>query len=1569
MCLLNRILLRLICAVLLLGIGQAQVRVLLIEGASNHGWENRIAVLESILSKEGGFTLEVELAPANASDPDWATWSPNFGVYDVVVSGYRGGVDGVPEWSGPAKAGFEAFVSGGGGFVAFHEATQAFPNWPAYQSMLALGWRTAAVVDTGVGVAVDSSLIFYPTGVGSITGHGARADSLVTRLGNHPIHAGLPASWMAADLEVVRYPRGPATNFSVISYAEDPDPGAGNPALQWPVEWVVNHGTGRVYASTYGHLDDFQAEPEGMRCAAFQETLVRALRWCAGEVVGSEVPPDFPGVSEVVLRQHTEGFTGFGGAIAVGPFADGVLPDSSIVPTGVEFVPAFPNLSWDSPIDLRPWPGGTDELLIAEMDGRVYRVDNDDSTTVRDLVLDIRDRAWYMNWNAGDPATKHGGIMSCAFHPQFGMGVGKDELFIFYLHHPTDDPDEVGYYYQRVERFVWNPVSESFDVAAGNAGILIQQYDTVKGHDGGSLVFGPDGYLYIPFGDEGTAAEDADIHSQTINDRPRSGVWRIDVDQIGGAVSHAIRRQPQKAQPQHDSFTQGYYVPSDNPWVNPDGSVLEEFYAIGLREPHRMSCDPVTGKFWIGDVGANVAEEVDVMDAPGLNFQWNYKEGLGAGFRDTPDPLIGVEKEPVYQYLHDEGNCIIGGFVYRGSLIPDLQGKYLFGDNGNQQVRALEVDGVTGEAIGVQPLGVARAGGIWVGISSFGMDAQGEPFVLQMGGGVAGGGLISRIQPAGTTSPLNWEYPMLLSETGLFSDLSSLTAAPAMIPYEVNTPLWSAGLAKRRWVMIPSDGFPDAPNEVIGYSENQAWTFPVGTVFVKHFEQPVSGTPVETRLLVHGVDGWGGVTYKWRVDGSDADLLEEGAEELLTVESEIFDYQYPSRSQCNLCHLPSAGFVLGYNTRQLNQTVTYPSGVSGHQIESLSAAGFIEQELKEEDLLNVVTSVSLDDPSSDVEFRVRSYVDSNCAHCHHPGGSSRAFFDARLTTPITNQGLVCGPVIESLGLPAPAVIKPGSLENSVLFHRLNTTDDCCAMPPLAKGRIDQAAVVELAEWILGMTPDACTNAQSFYQGGELGGIAEPAGNGVDGWVANLVINEDATFTNASGVECVVELDRFRFSALSVGDPVTPFVVKVNGDNDFTVLAVGQTRTGYSVGTNDFPFAEGVEEIVLAVGETLAVGFLDSNADGSGGSGGEVVSWSTGGAQIWHGGGPLEGDAGAVVAGQAPQAGGNLETGQNRDYDFFISYRVASVGVGAAPSLPGARNVDGAPSNFVINLDETFTNTTPDTLVVSVDRFKFETTRVTDPITPFVVRLDGGDDFTVLAIGSTQDAYQVGQNDRPFGAATTLISIAPGETVAAGFVDSFADGSGGDDVGAMAFVWGGDQPFYRYHDPDHVGAVLVLGQPPLISHIYEAPPEFSNRTYLFSVSLGFGGSADQDEDGLADSWEFVYAPNLELLGTGDTDGDGILDADEKQAGTDPTDASSRFEVLTAFPEAGLGAAIEFRSVPGRAYLVDWSEDLGDWTEAGLVQAADWPASTTRVVMTEEEFGGGVPTSLFIRVRTP
>ncbi len=1522
-----------------------RIKVLLVEGASSHDWERRKEALRAILSRDGNFEVAESVAPADAADPAWAAWQPDFAAHDVVVSGYNSET----RWPAAVEAAFQNYVNAGGGFVAFHEACDSFPGWEEYGRMLGLRWNPA---DTGNAILIGETetLQILPPGEGEATSHGDRADTLVTRFGDHAIHAGLPAAWMAAELEVWRYARGPAENLSVLSYAREADT-----QLRFPVEWTVNYGAGRVYASSYGHIWEGEEEPAGMRCAAFQETLVRALKWCAGSDPAATAPADFPAAGAVSLRPYREGTSGFGAPEAVGSFAGGKLPTLSVVPTGVVVAEAFPALAWDSPVDARPWPEAPGQLLIAEMDGRIYKVADDDAAAARQEVLDIRDRVWYLNWDNNDPGTKHGGILSTVFHPQFGKGQGKDYLYVYYLHHPLDLPDANPPFYDRLARFTWNgsaflPESEF---------ILINQYDTAKGHEGGGMCFGADGFLYLAFGDEGTESGDSTPHTQKIDDRARSGVWRIDVDMQGGNTSHPIRRQP--AGP--GSYTQGYYIPSDNPWLDPAGGILEEFYAIGLREPHRMSYDAATGLFWIGDVGANNREEIDVMDGPGLNFEWNYKEGIAAAFREQPDPLIGLSRPPVHDYSHAVGFCVIGGYVYRGADLPGLAGKYLYGDNGTQLLYAVDYDPVTKQTVSVQQFAQGRAGYLFDGISSIGTDSRGEPLVLQLGGGVAGAGQISRIKssapPGGT-----WAYPPLLSQAGVFTDLPSLSPAAGMIPFEVNMPLWSAGMEKKRWVMIPNDGSPDSAAEQITYSETGSWQLPVGSVFVKHFARPDTGAPLETRLLVHGTDGWGGVTYKWRADGTEADLLEQGAEETFTIGGQTFDYLYPSRQQCNMCHTETAGPVLGFRTRQLNRSLAYPGGDTANQIESLSVAGFIPQSITVAQLQGVLTSSPAGDPSVPDEAWARSYFDSNCSHCHQPGGSSRAFFDARLTTPLENQSIVCGPVMDGLGAPAPAVVKPGSFENSVLLLRMNTIDECCSMPPLAKGIVDDEAVARVADWVLGMQADSCTKSGGSYGTAEIGipGPTPPGAHGPDLWHSNIVVNESDTFTNATGATMVLALDRFRFNAGRAGDPLTPFIVRVNGDNDFTVLAIGTPRTDYAAGENDLPFSDGHTEILLGPGETLAAGFLDANPDGSGGSMPGIIDWEDGGAEIWYGGGETDADAGSVTPGAMPDHGSQLYTTLNRDYRFSIAYAIAGYGAGNGPDAPPGVSADGANSNFVINETDTFTNDTGEPLAVSVDRFRFHASRVTDPVTPFIVRVNGDNDFTVLAIGTPRTGYVLGGNDFPFSAVPVLLTLAPGEKIAPGFTDSLPDGTGGTANGAVSYLEGGTDEIYYSYDVTDTGSIIMPGETP-------QPRGYQltdlQRDYYFSITLGFGGREDEDGDDLPDTWELAHAPDLAgLTGTADSDEDGMTDGAELEAGTDPLDPGSRLAALGIAKE-GSDAILSLKTVPGRYYRIEVSPDLVSWEPAGIRKAASWPAAATELRIPQAELPPGAEERVFIR----
>jgi type 1 glutamine amidotransferase len=274
----------------------AKIKLLIIEGVSNHDWQHRLALVREILARDGSFEVTVSTTPSAPGDPAWATWRPDFSKYDVVLSGYNN-LGGKAQWPKEVQQAFEKFVRGGGGFYVYHEANNSFAEWPEYNRMIGLGWRKK---DFGSAIIVrpDETLQVIPPGEGNATGHGNRSDVVVHQLGEHPIHAGLPRAWKAADIEVYCYARGPATNLTVLAYAAD-----AKTQVQFPVEWTVQYGEGRVFVSTYGHVWADQKDPQGMKCAAFQTIMVRALKWLAKRPVDKSVPADFPTADAVSLRQ------------------------------------------------------------------------------------------------------------------------------------------------------------------------------------------------------------------------------------------------------------------------------------------------------------------------------------------------------------------------------------------------------------------------------------------------------------------------------------------------------------------------------------------------------------------------------------------------------------------------------------------------------------------------------------------------------------------------------------------------------------------------------------------------------------------------------------------------------------------------------------------------------------------------------------------------------------------------------------------------------------------------------------------------------------------------------------------------------------------------------------------------------------------------------------------------------------------------------------------------------------------------------------------------------------------
>jgi uncharacterized repeat protein (TIGR03806 family) len=321
--------------------------------------------------------------------------------------------------------------------------------------------------------------------------------------------------------------------------------------------------------------------------------------------------------------------------------------------------------------------------------------------------------------------------------------------------------------------------------------------------------------------------------------------------------------------------------------------------------------------------------------------------------------------------------------------------------------------------------------------------------------------------------------PAQLSQVGIFTNTPTMAPYAGLIPYAPNTPLWSDGALKTRYMAVPHAGGFITPNEQITFAPTGSWTFPAGTVLVKTFElqtnadDPTAIRRLETRLLVRDINGAVyGVTYKWRSDNSDADLLTTSSNEdiaILTSSGTVTQtWYYPSLADCLTCHTRVANYALGLSTRQLNGNFTYGNGVTDNQLRAINRAGLFNPAINEADIPNYEPLAALTNTAVSFETRARSYLDANCAQCHQPGGSGPGF-DARFDTPLTNQDLIYGVLAKgNLGYDNADVVVPQDIWRSVLYDRINTTEATIKMPPLGRNLIDTNAVAVFANWINGL---------------------------------------------------------------------------------------------------------------------------------------------------------------------------------------------------------------------------------------------------------------------------------------------------------------------------------------------------------------------------------------------------------------------------------------------------------------------------------------------------------------------
>lgn len=382
--------------------------------------------------------------------------------------------------------------------------------------------------------------------------------------------------------------------------------------------------------------------------------------------------------------------------------------DMNEEPLPIQTEPAFPNLQWpddltgaDEGLSKDPRPliitgagDGTNRMFVATQPGTIHVFPNDPKVDKMSTFLDIRQRVHYRV-----PQENEEGFLGLAFHPKYRE---NGEFFVYYTGAYDNERDRRSVISRfRVSKDDPNradPESEE---------ILLEIPDKYWNHNGGTVVFGPDGYLYIGLGDGGLGG-DPDRNGQDLGEL-WGKILRIDVDHKDPGLQYAI--------------------PKDNPFVDKEGA-RGEIWAYGIRNVWRIAFDRATGDLWAGEVGQDIWEEVDII-VKGGNYGWNLREGKhpfnrrgSKGSEPRPDLI-----EPLIEYHHDVGKSITGGNVYHGKAAPQLEGAYLYADFVSGKMWALwydkEAQRVTANRVIVDNAGA---------VITFGEDDAGETyFTTQQG--------------------------------------------------------------------------------------------------------------------------------------------------------------------------------------------------------------------------------------------------------------------------------------------------------------------------------------------------------------------------------------------------------------------------------------------------------------------------------------------------------------------------------------------------------------------------------------------------------------------------------------------------------------------------------------------------------------------------------------------------------------------------------------------------------------------------------------------------------------------
>jgi len=662
----------------------------------------------------------------------------------------------------------------------------------------------------------------------------------------------------------------------------------------------------------------------------------------------------------------------------------------------IGLVDAFPQLRFERPLVFAVAPGDRTRAFVAEQRGRIHVFQNHAATAASSAFLDLSDRVIQEGNEMG--------LLGLAFDPQY---ASNGYFYVNYI-------PAAGVRRTRIARFRRGADADTADPASET--VLLEYEQPYRNHNGGWLGFGQDGKLYIASGDGGSQG-DPENRAQDFSSL-LGKILRINKDGT---------------------------IPADNPFFDQAGR-RGEIWALGFRNPYRAGFDRATGELWVGDVGPASFEEVNLVIRAG-NYGWRKYKGFVVANETDPVPENNIF--PILVYTHSGVHCAIsGGYVYRGGMIPKLNGRYLYADYCSATLWSLSWDGSALRANDV--LGLVPGNP-----TSFGEDHDGELYITSFDGAVY------KIVPG--TAPSS-PFPQKLSETGLFRDTAALIPNKGLLQYSVNAPLWSDNTLKTRWIGLPND-------QQIGFSAAGPWTWPTGSVLVKHFERRLADQSIkrlETRVLINQNAGWQGYTYRWNDAGTDAELLGEAQTTSLLIAdgqggSRSVTYEFPGRAACLGCHTVAAGRVLGARSAQLNRERLYGNGVIDNQLRSFDHIGLFTAPIG--DPAQYPRLANPRDTSASLAARARAYLDSNCAQCHRPGGPTPVEMDLRAEVPIGNTNTVDVPPTQgNLGVADARRIAAGNKAASLLWLRMRRLDEH-RMPPLASHLIDGRGVRLIGDWI------------------------------------------------------------------------------------------------------------------------------------------------------------------------------------------------------------------------------------------------------------------------------------------------------------------------------------------------------------------------------------------------------------------------------------------------------------------------------------------------------------------------